>query len=263
MLGPIDLEQYLIVGLIFFQVELYFPLRAEQKTFRKHWRNDLVFLLLNGVVIQLGLLLAIGAMVAGLRLAMPHAVAAAVQSQPLWLQVMEVVLVADTGFYAAHRVFHAVPFLWKFHALHHSIEEMDWLASYRVHPLDQIVTKTVSYLPVFALGFSDAAVLVFVFIFKWQALLIHSNSRIGLGPLKWFLASPQFHHWHHANQPDALDKNFAGQLAFIDWIGGTLFLPNAMPAKYGTDEAVPARYDRQMIHPFRALLARPAGERAL
>ena len=82
MWGPVDLVQYLIVGLIFIQVEMYFPLRANQKLFRRHWRNDLVFLLLNGIVIQLGLAAAIAGLIAAVRWAMPHAVGAAVQSQP-------------------------------------------------------------------------------------------------------------------------------------------------------------------------------------
>ena len=251
MWGPVDLVQYLIAGLIFIQVELYFPLRANQKLFRTHWRNDLVFLLLNGIIIQLCLAAAIVALIAAMRVVVPHAVGVAVRSQPLWLQVVEVVLLADIGFYVAHRAFHAVPFLWKFHSLHHSIEEMDWLASYRVHPLDQIVTKIVSYVPVFALGFSDASIFIFVVMFKWQALVIHSNSRIGIGPLKWLFASPHFHHWHHANEPAAIDKNFAGQLVFLDWLGGTLHLPDRMPERYGTDEPVPQRYDRQILYPLR------------
>jgi len=250
MIGPVDLIQYLIVALVFVQLEMFWPLRTEQKTFRRHWRDDLVMLLVNGLVIQGGLVLSIGAMVAALHWAMPVQVSAFIKSQPLWLQIIEVMVLADLGFYAAHRAFHAVPFLWQFHAVHHSIEEMDWLASYRVHPLDQIVTKSASFLPVFALGFSDAAVFYFVLLFKWQSTAIHSNSRLSLGPLRWLLASPLFHHWHHANQPEALNKNFAGQLPLLDWLFGTLFLPSQMPARYGTDVKVPMRYDRQMLFPF-------------
>ncbi|WP_246672129.1 MULTISPECIES: sterol desaturase family protein [unclassified Mesorhizobium] len=83
----------------------------------------------------------------------PEALSATVQSQPLWLQAIEALIIADIGFYLAHRAFHAVPFLWRFHAIHHSIEEMDWLAAHRVHPVDQILTKSASFLPLFALGF--------------------------------------------------------------------------------------------------------------
>ena len=254
MLGPIDIAQYLLVALIFVPLELIFPLRAEQKLLRRHWQNDLINLLCNGVIIQLGLFAAVGAMLWAIGLAIPHGVGEAVRAQPLWLQAAEAILIADIGFYLAHRAFHAVPFLWKFHALHHSIEEMDWLAAYRVHPIDQVLTKSLSYLPMFALGFSDAAIAIFVVTFKWQSIAIHSNNRIGLGPLKWIFATPQFHHWHHANEPEALDKNFAGQLVFLDWIGGTLHLPQVKPARYGTDEPVPKRYDGQLLYPFRANL---------
>ena len=114
----------------------------------------------------------------------------------------------------------------KIHSGHHSIEELDWLAAYRVHPLDQIATKAVSYLPVYALGFSDPAILAFVFVYKWQSLFIHSNCLIDFGPLKWIFSSPQFHHWHHANEPAALDKNFAGQLPFLDLTFGTAYMPS-------------------------------------
>jgi len=248
MIGPIDFQSYLIVALIFIQLELFFPLRVRQKKFRRHWPNDVANFLINGIIIPLGLLLSITAMMALFRLTVPHAVSAAVQSQPLWVQVLEVLLVADIGFYLAHRAFHAIPFLWKFHSIHHSIEEMDWLAGYRVHPLDQLLTKSASFLPVYALGFSNSAILVFVLVYKWQSVAIHSNSRIRLGPLKWIFASPQFHHWHHAREP--LNKNFAGQLPFLDAIGGTLFMPAQMPESYGTDDPVPVRYDQQVLYPF-------------
>lgn len=159
-------------------------------------------------------------------------------------------MLADTGFYLAHRAFHAVPFLWRFHSIHHSIEEMDWLAAHRVHPVDQILTKSASFVPVFALDFSSTAILIFTLIYQWQSLFIHSNTRIKVGPLKWLPASPQFHHWHHANEREAWDKNFAGQLPLLDMLGGTLFMPYRMPQKYGTDDPVPPLYHQQLAYPF-------------
>src|SRR5262249_24387207 len=154
---------------------------------------------------------------------------AALRSQPIWLQAIEVVVIADAGFYLAHRAFHAIPVLWKFHSIHHSIEEMDWLAAHRVHPVDQILTISASLLPVYALGFSPTALAIYAITYKWQSMLIHSNTRLGFGPLKWIFASPQFHHWHHANERQAHDKNFAAQLVLIDCLAGTLFMPNRMP----------------------------------
>ena len=250
----IDLKAILIVALIFVPLELLIPLRGEQKILRKHWFNDLLYLFLNGVLINFGMLVILGVTLAAIRFGMPVAVTGAVQSQPVWLQVAEVLLVADIGFYLAHRAFHAFPFLWKFHSVHHSIEEMDWLAAHRVHPLDQILTKTASLLPIFVLGFSDSAIFIFTLIYKWQALAIHSNTRLSLGPLNRIFASPQFHHWHHANEPEAYDKNFAGQIVLIDAICGTLFMPDRMPRRLGTDNPVTDRYHEQLLYPFHGML---------
>lgn len=250
MLELIDLRAILIIALIFVPLERIFPLHADQAIFRRHWANDIIYLIFNGIVVKLGLLVVVAGLVAFLEISVPAALGEAVRSQPVWLQTIEVVVLADIGFYSAHRAFHAVPFLWKFHAVHHSIEEMDWLAAHRVHPVDQILTKACSYLPVFALGFSPAAVAAFAVLYHWQSLLIHSNTRLGFGPLKWILASPQFHHWHHANEPTAYNKNFAGQIPLIDAIGGTLFLPASMPARYGTEEPVPPLYHQQLAYPL-------------
>ena len=246
----IDLKAVLIIALIFIPLERLLPLHAEQSPARRHWLNDVVYLLFNGIVIKIGLLVVIGTAMLVLHRFVPAGLAQAVQSQPVWLQAVEVLVLADTGFYLAHRAFHAVPFLWRFHSIHHSIEEMDWLAAHRVHPVDQILTKSASFVPVFALGFSTTAILIFTLIYQWQSLFIHSNTRIKVGPLKWLLASPQFHHWHHANEREAWDKNFAGQLPLLDMLGGTLFMPDRMPQKYGTDDPVPQLYHQQLAYPF-------------
>lgn len=251
LLDLIDLKAILILALIFVPLERLIPLRTEQGTFRKHWVNDVVYLFLNGLLIRVGFIFLVGALMATIRSLVPDAVALAVQSQPLWLQTIEVIILADVGYYLAHRAFHTVPLLWKFHAIHHSIEEMDWLATHRVHPVDQIITSAISLIPVYAAGFSGPAVALFAIFYQAQALLIHSNIRLGFGPLKWILASPHFHHWHHANEPQAFDRNFAAQLAVIDVIAGTLFLPGRMPKRYGTNDPVPPLYHQQLAYPFR------------
>lgn len=248
----IDFKAVLIIALIFIPLEQLLPLHREQALTRRQWLNDVFYFLFNGIVIKFGLILVVGTAMLLIERFIPQGLTAAVRSQPVWLQAIEAVLIADIGFYLAHRTFHAVPFLWRFHAIHHSIEEMDWLAAHRVHPVDQILTKSASFLPLFALGFSGEAILIYILIYQWQSVFIHSNTRIRFGPLKWLFASPQFHHWHHANDRQAYDKNFAGQLPFLDLIGGTLYMPDRMPARYGVDEPVPQVYHRQLAYPFTA-----------
>jgi sterol desaturase/sphingolipid hydroxylase (fatty acid hydroxylase superfamily) len=263
MLELFDLRGFLILFLVFVPVEQLLPLRAGQKLFRRGWLADLLHFFFTGLMIRLGLLLVVlGAMAAGAGLPLPWR--QAVAAQPLWLQAILVLLIADLGFYLAHRLFHSVPSLWHFHAVHHSIEEMDWLAAHRVHPIDHIVTKSASLVPIFVIGFSEAAIAIFAATYLWQSHLIHSNVRIRFGPLRWLIASPEFHHWHHANQREAYDKNFAGQLPLWDVLFGTLHMPQGrMPAQYGVDDPVPRTYPMQLAYPFirlrRAGIRRAAG----
>lgn len=246
----IDVRTILMFVVIFVPLERLLPQRPNQRIFRKHWLNDVVYLIVNSILIRTGLLLVIAAAIVAIQIAVPQSIGLLVRQQPLWVQAIEAIVIADVGFYLAHRAFHAVPFLWKFHAIHHSIKELDWLAAHRVHPVDQILTSALSYLPLFALGFSAPAIIIQVITYQWQSHLIHSNTRLGFGPLRWIFASPQFHHWHHANERAAYDTNFSAQLTLMDALAGTLRMPKTMPTKYGVDDPVPNLYHQQLVYPL-------------
>ena len=248
----------LLVILVFVPLERLFALRREQKIFRNLWQLDTIYLLLNAAIVGFGFnLLLFGALMVT-TVMVPESLRNWVGTWPFWLQLPVLLVLADLGFYGMHRMFHKIPWLWKFHAVHHSIEELDWLAGHRVHPLDQILTRGVSLLPAAALGFSAGPVAAFALIYHWQSLFIHSNTRIGLGPLAGIFASPHFHHWHHANHPEAFDKNFAGQLSLLDRLFGTLHMPpGKMPLRYGTDMPVPHNYGAQLAFPFQPDAAKP------
>jgi sterol desaturase/sphingolipid hydroxylase (fatty acid hydroxylase superfamily) len=245
------LKGALIAAVIFIPLERLFAVRPEQKILRAGWATDLFYFLVNGLIIKLGLAALIVATLALTNLLVPNSVPAMIAAQPYWLQFVEILIVADLGFYAAHRAFHAIPWLWNFHAIHHGIEELDWLAGARVHPVDQILTKGASIVPIVALGFSEWAIAAFALLYQWQSIFVHSNVRVRFGPLRWMLASPEFHHWHHSNEAEARDKNFAGQLPFLDALFGTLHMPKGkMPESYGTDRPLPRRYVPQLLYPF-------------
>ncbi|RUW85693.1 sterol desaturase family protein [Mesorhizobium sp. M1E.F.Ca.ET.063.01.1.1] len=250
-MGVFDIKALLITALIFVPIERLFGLRPGQKIFRKAFFNDLIYALFNGAPIALGLIAVVTLSTSTLGRLVPDYVGRAVSSQPIWLQVMETIVIADICFYFAHRAFHAVPFLWRFHAIHHSIEELDWLAGHRIHPIDQILTKGASFVPLYLLGFSNESIAIFAFIFHAHALLLHANVKLNVGPLRWLIASPQFHHWHHARARAAYDKNFAGQLAFIDMLFGTMHLPaDTVPERYGVDDPIPQTYIEQLAYPL-------------
>ncbi len=242
----------LIVIVVFVPLEHLRPIQSEKKIFRKLWKTDAAYLLISSFLVAMGmaLILLVSTLLIGSYI--PKGFMSAVSTQPIIMQVVEVLIIADFGFYSIHRAFHTLPILWRFHAIHHSIEEMDWLAGHRVHPFDQILTRGLSLVPVFLFGFSDLSIVIFAAIYKWQSHLIHSNVNIPFGPLKWITASPEFHHWHHSTDAAAFDKNFAGQLPIFDILFGTLHMPqDETPKGYGSGDHVPEGFVDQLFHPFK------------
>ncbi|UCI17569.1 sterol desaturase family protein [Mesorhizobium sp. B2-1-8] len=244
------LKSLLICALIFIPLERLFSLRPQQ-IFRKGIVNDLIYATFNGGIVNLlaGLMLA-PAINAG-ALLIPMSLTNAISGQPTWLQVIEIIILTDLGVYFIHRAFHAIPALWRFHSIHHAVDEMDWLVGFHLHPVDLFVSKSLTLIPVFLLGFTTEALGIYFVIYLGHTLLIHSNVKMNFGPFKWLIVSPQLHHWHHANERAAYDKNFAGQLAIIDAIFGTFNLPgDEAPQKYGVDDPIPKNYFGQVGYPL-------------
>ncbi len=170
---------------------------------------------------------------------------------PLWLQAILIIVIGDFIGYWMHRLFHTGR-LWRFHAIHHSSTALDWLASVRVHPLNDAVMRVAGVLPLVALGFAPIAVAGVVPVLTFMAILLHANLDWDWGPLRAVIASPRFHRWHHTSEADGRDKNFAGLLPLWDILFGTYYMPKArVPTVFGTDTAVPPGLMRQLIFPFR------------
>jgi sterol desaturase/sphingolipid hydroxylase (fatty acid hydroxylase superfamily) len=241
----------IICVLVLTPLEHLLPLHEKARLLRRGFLTDVMHLFVSGIFIRFGLMLVIVAAAVLGASVVPGGLQDRVMGMPLWLQVVIATVIADLGFYLAHRAMHRIPALWRFHAIHHSSEEMDWLAAYRVHPVDQVIVKGASLVPMYALGFTAEAILIAAVIYHWQAMLVHSNIRVPLGPLRFLVVGPEFHHWHHANEREAYDKNFSGQLPVWDWVFRTLHMPGRMPVKYGVDDPVPETWAGQMAYPFR------------
>jgi sterol desaturase/sphingolipid hydroxylase (fatty acid hydroxylase superfamily) len=247
-----------LLGVIFIPMEKLFALHP-QSTFRERWRTDVVHLVVNNVLTTVGLVVAVVAVLVGVHWAVNDSVWSAVRAQPGWLQLVEAVFVADVAGYFGHRATHEVPLLWRFHKVHHSIEQMDWLAAGRLHPIDQVFTRTCVVVPLYLLGFSKATFGAYLVFATLHAIFLHANVRARLGPLRWVIAGPEFHHWHHANEPDAVNTNFSGALPLLDVLFGTAHQPRGrMPSAYGIDDELPEGYLAQLAWPFTARTPRAA-----
>jgi sterol desaturase/sphingolipid hydroxylase (fatty acid hydroxylase superfamily) len=240
-----------VVAAIFIPLERLASLHP-QKVLRPLWKTDVVHLLVNNILATVGVLAVVVGPAVALRLGLGSTVTGAVGAQPLWLQFTEAVLLTELVGYWAHRASHQVPWLWRFHAVHHSISEMDWLAAGRLHPVDQVFTRACVVLPLIALGFSRQTFGAYLAATTLWAIFIHANVRWTFGPLRWVVATPAYHHWHHTNDAGAVNHNFAGQLPLLDVVFGTCHLPeHEWPATYGIDPPVPETYLGQLAWSFR------------
>ena len=161
---------------------------------------------MSHLLVQVTVLLTLAPAAAVLRVGRAAGAPAGGAGQPLVLQFVEIVIVADLAEYVVHRAFHRVPWLWRFHEIHHSARAMDWLAASRLHLVDIVVTRGLSFVPLYVLGFSPPAVYAYLVFVSFHAVFIHANVRFRFRPLEWLVVTPRFHHWHHAAAPEAIDK---------------------------------------------------------
>lgn len=172
--------------------------------------------------------------------------------QPFAVQILELLILGDFLGYLSHRLFHS-RLLWKFHAIHHSAEDVDWLAATRLHPVNEILTRVFQVIPLYLMGFRGAPLAAVAPILAFYALFLHANLRWDFGPLRYVIASPAFHRWHHTSQEEGLNRNFAGFFPWIDLLFGTFYMPRGVqPQKFGVaGEPVPATLIGQLAYPFR------------
>jgi sterol desaturase/sphingolipid hydroxylase (fatty acid hydroxylase superfamily) len=241
----------LVLALVFVPLERAFPLKPGQSVLRAGWTTDVAYFFVNHVGIQLLTFLSLWPAMAVAQALGMDGISRRVASQPLWLQVLELMLVADLVQYWVHRTFHRLPRLWRFHAIHHSIREMDWLAGSRLHLGDIVVTRALVVLPAFVLGFAEPALYIWLVIIAVHGLLNHVNMRFRMRWLEQLLVTPRFHYWHHAVTPP--DRNFAVHFPWLDRLFGTHYLPgDRWPEELGVkDHPVPLTFTAQLLYPLR------------
>jgi len=246
------LLELFFLGLIFIPLERLFARLKEHGIFRPGWKIDMIHFTVSHLAVQLTVFLSMLPAKWLFSWAVNAPLQRAVAGQSLPLQFVEILLVADFFEYWTHRAMHQIPFLWHFHAVHHSSRHLDWLAAARIHVVDSVAIRAVTFIPLFILGFSTPAIFAYVVFVTFHALFIHANVGFNFGWLDWVIATPRFHHWHHAIEAEAVDKNFGVHLPIIDKLFGSLFLPQkAWPAGYGIGgHPVPEHYLKQVAYPF-------------
>lgn len=239
-------------GLMFAPMERFAPRRPEQRLFRPEWREDLFYYLVSSMMVQLITFLTLAPSgFVNAHFGWLDGTRDVVRSLPWLVQFALAMLLTDFVQYWFHRLFHRVPFLWGFHAVHHSARSMDWLAGSRMHFVEIVLLRGVTSLPLLTLGFLPSVMQAYVGLVYVYASLVHANLRGDFDVLGRFLVVPRFHHWHHAIEPEGIDKNFAIHFPFLDRLFGTYHLPKGRwPQGYGVPEQVPSGYWAQFRYPF-------------
>jgi sterol desaturase/sphingolipid hydroxylase (fatty acid hydroxylase superfamily) len=170
---------------------------------------------------------------------------------PLWLQAVLFLVVSDFMQYWLHRMFHGSGF-WKYHAVHHSSEELEWISAARFHPVN-LFLGTIGIDVILLLAGISPNVMLWVGPFTiFHSAFVHANLSWTLGLFKYVLATPIFHRWHHTALEQGGNTNFAGTFPIWDILFGTFRMPeNELPKAYGVDDQVPTEIVGQLAYPFR------------
>lgn len=245
---------------LFIALERLWPRDARQGFFRRGLATDLVYIVLNGHWLGVGLAL--------LTEPLSHALDASLASRgidlhlrlaegwPWWAQLVVAFVAIDFIQWSIHNLLHRVPALWELHKVHHSIESMDFWGSMRFHVGEVLVYKSLQYVPLALLGFDGSALFVIAVVSTAIGHLNHANLRVRMGALRYVLNGPEMHIWHHAH-PSAgpTNVNFAINLALWDWLFGTAYLPGdgSAPRALGFEgiESFPRDPLRQELWPIR------------
>jgi sterol desaturase/sphingolipid hydroxylase (fatty acid hydroxylase superfamily) len=245
-----------LLSVIFVPLERLFALHP-RKIFRPGIVSDLGYFFVGGVVPAMLLSFPTGLAAWSAHRFIPHGLHVAVAETPFWARFLAGLVVGDIGYYWAHRCLHGIPILWRFHAVHHSAQEIDFLVNTRAHPVDITFSRLGGIVPLYILGLagpSGAAgslipALVVVVGTTWS-FFIHANLRWRLRALEWVISTPHFHHWHHTTDAP-VSRNYAAMLPVLDRLFGTHNAPKGLwPAGYGIQEAMPTSFVQQLVQPF-------------
>jgi sterol desaturase/sphingolipid hydroxylase (fatty acid hydroxylase superfamily) len=243
----------LFTGALFIPIERLLARNKHQPVFRDEWREDLFYYLVSSLLVQILSYLTLAPSNFVIHTQDINTVRAWARDLPWIAQLIAIMLLTDFAQYWLHRAFHRVPFLWGFHAVHHSAKSMDWIAGARMHFLEIIILRSVTATPALIIGFDESALQAYMLLVYVSSTFIHSNVGTNFGFLEKILVSPRFHHWHHGLDKEAIDVNFAIHFPFLDRLFGTYHLPDRQwPSGYGIPgHPVPRGYWKQFLYPFR------------
>lgn len=176
-------------------------------------------------------------------------------SWPIVTQLVFGFVVADLPQYWVHRLLHSRPWLWRFHAVHHSSRRLYWVNATRFHPIDAVLIHGSQLVSLALLGCPTDVLGLVMLVTTVVSAFQHGNVDTRIGPLAWVIAAGDVHRYHHARTPTRANCNFGAIVSIWDRAFGTFYLP--VKRRVVTDVALeempgfPNGYFAQLAAPFR------------
>jgi|TARA_B100000497_G_scaffold17014_1_gene19922 sterol desaturase/sphingolipid hydroxylase (fatty acid hydroxylase superfamily) len=140
---------------------------------------------------------------------------------PIWIEIILTVIILDFIIWGQHLLSHKIPFVWRFHRMHHTDRDLDVTTAVRFHPFEIIFSMFIKITSIYILGASAIAVIIFEIMLNGMAMFNHANLRIPFrieNILRKFIVTPDLHRIHHSIYIDEHNKNFGFSLSIWDKI---------------------------------------------
>lgn len=241
---------YFALALTLFVLERLMPYEPDWNRNDGQMWPDIAHTLISKVAVQV---LIVSLTIAGAAEFVPEAGAAWWPRQwPMWLQVTLGLIIAEFGMYWAHRWLHEVPFLWRFHSVHHSVKRLWFWNTGRFHFGDTLTSVVFGLGTALIVGLPHDIIIWVSAITAYVGLLTHCNIEMRFGLLNYLFNTPGLHRWHHSMVPEEGNRNYGENLMLFDQMFGTFFNPARKPPKdIGIRDDMPATLRGQIAYPFR------------
>lgn len=256
---------YWLIGVsaFFFLLEVVSPWRKNQPKFRKDFWLDFFYMFFNFFLFSLIVYNAASDVVVNFfndalaSIGITNLVAFEVMSWPMWAHLLLGFVVRDFVQWNIHRLLHRSDFLWEFHKVHHSVQQMGFAAHLRYHWMENVVYRSLEYIPLALIGIGLRDFFIIHIFTLAVGHFNHSNFKLNLGPLKYIFNNPQMHIWHHAHdlpKERRYGVNFGLTLSIWDYLWGTDYIPyDGRDIKLGFPgvEQFPKTFTSQNLHGFK------------
>lgn len=250
------------LSILVWVLELVFPWRKDQPVFRKDFWLDAFYMFFNFYLFKLIIFMAFSN-VAEKAVKdlfggdLSSLIIVDMSKYPLWAQLIIFFVALDFIQWFTHVLLHRFTFLWRFHKVHHSVEEMGFAAHLRFHWMENVVYSPMKYIMLMLIGgFYPDMVYIIFFISIAIGHLNHANLNLSYGPLKYIFNNPKMHIWHHAKdlpKDRPYGVNFGISLSLWDYIFRTNYIPSEgkdIPLGFKNVKRFPKTFFGQLFYGF-------------